>query len=54
VQVPVLQREAERLDEVKVGASGQRGTPDVARIPVDFGLDQNDMQGRHDFARETP
>jgi hypothetical protein len=54
VEIPIVERETERLDEVQVGARGQGGAANVARVPVDLGLDQDDVQGRHDLAQGRP
>src|SRR6185312_14414804 len=43
----VLEREAERTNEVQPRAGGQAGPPGVARVPVDLRLDEDDVQIAH-------
>ena len=40
----VVEREAERPDEVQLRADGQAGPPGVAGVPVDLRLDEDDVQ----------
>jgi hypothetical protein len=43
--LPFVERESERLDEVQRGASGQTRAPGIAGVPVNFGVDENDVEG---------
>ena len=40
----VMERKSERLDEMQLGSRGETGPPDVPGVPVDFGIDQNDVK----------
>ena len=44
LDVLVIEGEAERLDEVQRGADGERGAAEVARVPVDLGLDEDEVE----------
>ena len=43
----VVEREAERPDQVKLRADGQAGAPRVAGVPVDLRLDEHDVKIAH-------
>ena len=40
----LVEREAQRLDQVELRARGQAGAPGVAGVPVDLGLDEDDVE----------
>lgn len=40
----VIERKSERLDEMQLRSRGETGPPDVPGIPVDLGMDQNDVE----------
>lgn len=40
-QLFVVQGKSQRLDQMQPGAYGQTGAADVARVPVNFGIDEN-------------
>ena len=42
----LVEGEAERLDKVELGSRRETGPPGVAGVPVDLGLDQNDVEHR--------
>ena len=41
----LVEREAERLDEVQARAGREAGAAGVSRVPVDLGLDERDVEG---------
>ena len=51
---PLIQGKAEGFDEVQRRAGGQAGSSGVARVPVNFGLDENHMQRHRVIMRTMP
>ena len=43
LHLPLVEREAERLDQVQRGAGGKARTPGVAGVPVDLGMHEDDV-----------
>ncbi len=42
--LPLVEREAERLDQVEAGARGEAGAAGVTGVPMDLRLDQDDVE----------
>lgn len=42
----LVERKPERLNQMQGGASRQAGAADIAGVPVDFGMDENDVDAQ--------
>lgn len=47
LELPLVERKPQRLDEVKLRSGGETGPSGIAGVPVDFWLNQNDVERAH-------